>query len=302
MMSGRISLRSQDDQESGNHLTEGSQKSANHQESCCTQGIKKYARYSFIALPVVVFIITICDVIYITKLNYFATIVSSLDINVQTDSNEYHTPMSFHVSLGMQSFFHSMKLNGDKSTYCNLYAHSDKSPKEIITKITVRDDVRFKSKNLLAKNPMHEGDIAFSQTSVETVRMVLENPNLYTLEADCQAKIIIYAYGFVPIPVKVDLIMDDKTEIKVSIYGTSYDVWQGPNSFSSQHLSNNTTAPSGIPSPASSKPHTHSQEAAHLIQSIVSFYGLSNSAILAQNASPKFSATLLPFKLVPFPV
>lgn len=297
-----ITPRCHNDQDSSNHRAQGDQDVP--RELYYTQSFKKYGRYPFIAIAQVILIITITDGIYLTKSNFIYVVMSSLDINVQANSNEYHTPMTFHASLIMQTFLHSVKLNSDKSTYCYLYTRPTEksSAREIITEIALLGDVQFRSKNLLGQHPRYESDIdiAFSQTSVTTIKALLEQPSLFTMNADCQANMIFYAYGMFPIPAKVGLIMDDRTEIRVTLYGTSYAVWQGSNMFSSStslSLSHNATAPSTTPSPSFSD-----KKRSHLFHSLVSFYQLSNSTFSVQNASSIFSATLLPFDFLLFPL
>jgi hypothetical protein len=120
-----ITPRCHDDQDSSNHPTQGDEDIP--RKLYYTQSFKKYGRYPFIAIAQVILIITITDGIYLTKSNFIYVVMSSLDINVQANSNEYHTPMTFHAFLGMQTFLHSVNLNSDKSTYCYLYIRPTKN-------------------------------------------------------------------------------------------------------------------------------------------------------------------------------
>jgi len=286
------------DQESSNHLTNGDEKGADIHGSP-DKGIsnsKRYGLYLLIAIPTAILVLTICDVIHFRSSSFVKTKVSGLNVNVQTDGTEYHTPMTFHVSLGLETFLHSAKLTGDKSSHCTLYARStETSVRESITGVTLHSDVQFKSKNLLDNHSMRETavDITFSQSSIETLKVFLKQPNVFKIEADCRAKVVVYAYGFLPIVANLALLMDDHTKIQALYDGKSYPIWYSSNKVPFlKSIANTTDSPaSGNTAVKESKP-----------LSMVSAYTFSNSEMSTEKVSSTLSADLFPSTFLPFPM
>jgi hypothetical protein len=140
------------DQESSNHLTKGDEKSAGLHGSPNKEisNSKRYGLYFLIAIPIAIVVLTISDVVHFTRSSFVKTKVSGLDVNVQTDGIEYHTPMTFHVSLGLQTFLHSAKLTGDESTQCTLYARStETSVRKSIVNMNIMIDIFLLYINML---------------------------------------------------------------------------------------------------------------------------------------------------------
>eukprot|EP00596_Hydrurales_sp_CCMP1899_P008767 CAMPEP_0119038480 /NCGR_PEP_ID=MMETSP1177-20130426/7441_1 /TAXON_ID=2985 /ORGANISM="Ochromonas sp, Strain CCMP1899" /LENGTH=347 /DNA_ID=CAMNT_0007001129 /DNA_START=84 /DNA_END=1123 /DNA_ORIENTATION=+ len=298
-MKGTTHSRRRNDEERSCDSNEVDAKIASLQRSPYKEKFKQYGMYFCIAIPLVISIITLCGFIFLTKSPVVTTHISSLSVNVQTDGVEFHTPMTFHASLGLQSFLYSAKLIGDKSTHCTLYAPPIdslvSSPQESITDVTLLTDVLFKSRDLLANCPMHETDIdvALSQTSMETLKALFKQPSNADMHMHCQVKMVIYAYGIFPIAFDARLIKDDQIKGQVSILGKYIPVWQSSNvdrHVEYSHASNDNLT------------NSHAVPLAALKQSIRSNYHMENTTFSVQNAYSVFSSVLASSTLLPFPL
>jgi hypothetical protein len=197
------------------------------------------------------------DSIVFATSHFLKAEIHGLDIQLESNREGYHTPMSFSTSLELQSVLHSAEVYGTSGrTKCVLFSvdtTSDNVVRHWITRVSLSTDVPVPSKKIFKPPRSAEMNIGtggiqsnqpstsdqnvlfeFSDSEKSSIRAVVAHPHMYLPEVSCQLDLVVYAFNLIPLPTTLYVSWDAGRGIQTSVLKPSAP-WQHYESLGPQH-------------------------------------------------------------------